>query len=126
MCQQPLSPWKLQPERERGGEGAGLHLRVHRGLRGGEVRSDPIGPAGRGLGPLYPLRSRAGHPRRLHHRSRHSATAAANHGPLHHAGASHPAAMATQTWPEAAGGAMGGRQGEISPTVNSGSCGFYL
>lgn len=32
--------------------------------------------------------------------------------------------MATQTWAEAAGGAVGGRQGEITSTLDLSSCGF--
>lgn len=114
LCQQPLSPWKLQPAQRQRGGGAGLHLRVRRRLRGGEVRSGPAGPAGRRLGPRHPLRSWAGHPGRLHDHSRHSA-AATDHRPHHHnAASSHPAAMATQTWAEVAGSAVGGRQGEIN------------
>lgn len=124
MCQQPLSPWKLQPEWWWGGGGAGLHLRLHRRLRGGEVRSNPAGPAGRWLGPRHPLCSWAGYPRRLHHHSCHSAPTA-NHRLLHiNASTSHPAAMATQIWAEAANGAVGGRQGATTSTCNSSSCGF--
>lgn len=122
LCQQPLSPWKLQPAQRQWGGGAGLHLRVRRRLRGGEVRSDPAGPAGRRLGPCHPLRSWAGHPGCLYDHSRHSA-AATDHRPHHHnATSSHPAAMATQTWAEVAGSAVGGRQGEITSTVNLSCC----
>jgi len=112
LCQQPLSPWKLQPEWQRGGGGAGLRLRLHWRLWGREVWSDLTGPAARRLGPCHSLCSWTGYPRRLHDFSRHSA-ATTNHSPLHHnTSTSHPAAMATQTWAEAAGCAVGGRQSE--------------
>lgn len=113
LCQQPLSPWKLQPERRRGGGRAGLLVRVHRRLWGRKVRSDLAGPATRRrLGPGHPLRSWAGHTGDLHHNGYNSAPAA-NHSPSHHhTGTSHPAAMAAQVRAEAAGCAVGCRQGE--------------